>query len=252
VLGCPDADTISICGIARRVQMVGFKLRLGETYWAKGFFNVPVAFERYVSQDDGPVDLYLGTTGVPVSGRMTRRANLNATPRVFGGRPLQDFFQTVKQGEFVFVEFISPRSMRIGGAEADAPNPRRPSVQLAKPRRSQVSGSAKDAEPPAGSAVAQSLSVADLGDLKRKLEALLDTVESGGRIPGEGVRRRVNRLSWNGNPIPRDIAALMITITEMRNSAEHEMKVLSVAESATVRNAWQAIREWAQSARRRS
>ena len=44
---------------------------------------------------------------------------------------------------------------------------------------------------------------------------------------------------------------MMRTITEMRNSAEYESKVLSPSECAVVRHAWQAIQEWAQSARRR-
>jgi hypothetical protein len=95
--------------------MVIFKLRLEQTYWSKGFFNVPVDFERFLSHDDGPVDIFLGDAVEPVSGRMSRNANRNATPRVFGNKPLLDFFQShFKVGDYVNVEFVSPRSVRIG------------------------------------------------------------------------------------------------------------------------------------------
>jgi hypothetical protein len=41
----------------------------------------------------------------------------------------------------------------------------------------------------------------------------------------------------------------MTTITEMRNSAEYESKILSASEGTVVRHAWQAIQEWEQSRR---
>jgi hypothetical protein len=95
--------------------MAGFKLRLEDTYWSKGFFNVPVDQQRFLSEDDGPVDIFLGDTDVPTAGSMSRSANRNATPRVYGNKPLQEFFQrNFRRGDFVFVEFVSLRSLRIG------------------------------------------------------------------------------------------------------------------------------------------
>jgi hypothetical protein len=93
------------------------------------------------------------------------------------------------------------------------------------------------------------LSVDDLAELRRKLMALLDGIDTSKRGVGKGIRKRINRLSYDGGPVPREIAALMTTITEMRNSAEYESKVLSDSECAVVRHAWQAIQEWAQSRR---
>ena len=99
--------------------MVGFKLRLEDTYWSKGFFNVPVDFERFLSQDDGPVNIYLGTADTPTVGRMARSANQNAATGVYGNMPLRAFFQSnFKRGASVFVEFVSLRSMRICGHTA--------------------------------------------------------------------------------------------------------------------------------------
>jgi hypothetical protein len=94
------------------------------------------------------------------------------------------------------------------------------------------------------------LSVDELADLRRKLTVLLNSLDTTRSVQSEGIRKRINRLSHDGGPIPRAMAALMATITEMRNSAEYESKVLSVSECAVVRHAWQAIQEWAQSVRR--
>ena len=95
--------------------MVAFKLRLGEAYWSQGFFNVPVDFQRFLSGKAGPVDIYLGTAAQPIAGRMSRDANRNGTPRVFGNKPLRDFFQSsFRRDAFVVVEIISETVIRIG------------------------------------------------------------------------------------------------------------------------------------------
>lgn len=229
--------------------MVGFKLTLGQEYWSKGFFNVPVDFERFLSHEDGPIDLYLGTATEPTPGRMSRSANRNATPRVFGSRPLREFFQTrFKRGDVVLIELVSPHSIRIGAPEANATTVNH---QKAPPAHgAPVPREVERVESSSGVSVAQPLSVGDLADLKRKLVLLLNSFDRQRSTQSEGIRKRIGRLSQTGGPIPRAIAALMVTITEMRNSAEHELKVLSMSESAAVRHAWQAIEEWAQSARR--
>jgi hypothetical protein len=97
---------------------------------------------------------------------------------------------------------------------------------------------------------APSLSVDEQSDLRRKVAGLLNGFDPQKGNTPEGIRKRINRLSHDGGPIPREIAALMTTITEMRNSAEYESKVLSPSECAVVRHAWQAIQDWAQSVKR--
>jgi hypothetical protein len=90
------------------------------------------------------------------------------------------------------------------------------------------------------------VSVEELAEWRRQLFAILDAADKGPNGPaGEGVARRIRRLSHNGM-IPRQIAALMTTITEMRNAAEYEAKVLSASETAAVLSTWQAILEWAE------
>ncbi|MBL8136207.1 MAG: hypothetical protein JNL48_06270, partial [Acidobacteria bacterium] len=94
------------------------------------------------------------------------------------------------------------------------------------------------------------LSLDDLGDLRRKLTALVVSFDGVSGRQGEGIASRIKRLSQDGGPIPREVAPMMMTITEMRNSAEYRQKVLSVTESDVVRKAWQAIQEWEQSLRK--
>jgi hypothetical protein len=96
--------------------MAVFRLTLAKTYWSKGFFNVPVDYERYVTKDEGPVDLFLGEATAPIVGHVSRSANDNATPRVRGNAALRTFFQqNFKVGDSVDVEFLSLTAMRLRG-----------------------------------------------------------------------------------------------------------------------------------------
>jgi hypothetical protein len=93
-----------------------FQLRLQDTYWSQGFFNVTVDYQAFVTMDEGPFDLYLGDAAEPTIGRVSRSANQNATPRIYGNKPLATFFQTkYEPGDMVSVEIISPTSVRVGG-----------------------------------------------------------------------------------------------------------------------------------------
>jgi hypothetical protein len=97
--------------------MPSFQLRLEDSYWSKGFFNVGVDNQKWVTMTDGPIDLYLGNETVPITGRVSRSANQNATPRIHGNKPLADFFQVhYKRGDSVKIEILSPTSMRVGGS----------------------------------------------------------------------------------------------------------------------------------------
>jgi len=94
--------------------MPAFKLRLEDTYWTKGFFNVPADFERFLSRDDGDIDPYSGARVRAVRGRLDRESNKNGNPRIHGTKPLRDFFQnTFKPGAFALVDIGSPRAIRI-------------------------------------------------------------------------------------------------------------------------------------------
>ena len=101
--------------------MRNFQLQMANTYRQNGFFNVGVGSQQWITPTDGPMDLYLGDATVPVGGRVTRRANQNATPRVFGNKPLAAFFQAhYALGDSFDVEILTPTSMRIGAGRFSA------------------------------------------------------------------------------------------------------------------------------------
>lgn len=103
---------------------------------------------------------------------------------------------------------------------------------------------AESVEAPATPSVTP-LSAGDLGDRRRVLLRLLDKIDQQGDRPvSESVAGRIGRLS-RASLIPREVAACMRTITEMRNVAEYEAKTLSSAESAVVEASWLVIKEWA-------
>jgi hypothetical protein len=70
-----------------------FKLKLQQTYFKQGFFNVVVDFDRYVRKTDGPVRLKLGRNGIEVEAKINRQVNNNGTARILGGVPLRTWFQ---------------------------------------------------------------------------------------------------------------------------------------------------------------
>jgi len=92
-----------------------FSLTLSKTYYDKGFFNVWVNFEQHVRRDSGPVDLRVGRAGLVVAGKVSRTANANGTPRVFGGASLRDWLQeNFRQGNLVVVQLLTPTEIWIG------------------------------------------------------------------------------------------------------------------------------------------
>ena len=101
-------------------------------------------------------------------------------------------------------------------------------------------------------ATAAVVSTNQLAEWRRKLIRCLAEMESmSGRSDVVSVAERIARLQRGGD-IPRETAAMMRIITEMRNAAEDQDKVLSVAESKMVLAAWDALKEWAQNRSLRS
>jgi methylphosphotriester-DNA--protein-cysteine methyltransferase len=93
--------------------------------------------------------------------------------------------------------------------------------------------------------LSQVVSTTQLAEWRREIVKLLSALEQGRARPhDEGVGAWITRL-FRAGAIPREIAAVMRTITEMRNAAEYQSKVLSRAESALVAAAHATIQEWA-------
>ena len=70
--------------------------------------------ERFVTPSDGEVSLMLGTQARSINARVNRKANLNGTPRIFGGKALSDWFQNnFDQLDTVKVVVLSPTELQL-------------------------------------------------------------------------------------------------------------------------------------------
>lgn len=93
-----------------------YQLTLHKTYYEKGFFNLGVDVERYVTAVEGLMMLNLGGRS-SVQGRVTRQANMNGTPRVFGGAALRDWFMAnFDMNDVVVVTVLTPTELSLSRA----------------------------------------------------------------------------------------------------------------------------------------
>lgn len=58
-----------------------------------------------------------------------------------------------------------------------------------------------------------------------------------------GVASLIARLAEAGR-VPREIAAMMRVVSEIRNVVEYQAKSLSAAEAETVTGAWRVVSQW--------
>jgi hypothetical protein len=105
----------------------------------------------------------------------------------------------------------------------------------------------RDDSPPAAESTGtpnEDVSIQDLTSWRRQIAGWVAVLEQRGGSSSDSLAGRIGALSRSG-AVPREVAALMRTVTEMRNAAEYDSKVLSRFESVAVKNAWLAIGEWA-------
>ncbi len=96
-----------------RKPMPTYRMKLHKSYFERGFFNIPVAFDRFVSPTEGQMAVLLEAGGV-VEARIDRNSNSNRTARIHGGRQLRKWFHAnFKVHDEVDVEFISPDVLRL-------------------------------------------------------------------------------------------------------------------------------------------
>lgn len=94
--------------------MTSFKIRMGETYFNNGFFNVPISHSHKFGAHGADINLLLGGDCRLVTGLINRKANTGGSPRIFGYGQLRDWVQkNVKKGDFVLVSIEGPRQIHI-------------------------------------------------------------------------------------------------------------------------------------------
>ena len=91
-----------------------YELLLGNTYYTKGFFNLGVNIERYLTYEEGQISIFVGDDKTKITGRITRKANMNGTPRIYGGAELRDWFQANhRKGQEVSVVILAANQIWI-------------------------------------------------------------------------------------------------------------------------------------------
>ena len=90
------------------------EVTMGETYWKKGFFNAGIQSSELFGADGQLIEMFLASGAVPILGTINRTANINNSPRIFGGRALKEWVQEhISPGATMWVEVLSPTSARL-------------------------------------------------------------------------------------------------------------------------------------------
>ncbi|MDN7445649.1 GIY-YIG nuclease family protein [Burkholderia cepacia] len=108
-----DSTEMTRVGDAAAASQGTFEFTLGRTYRDKGFFNGGVASDLLLGAGGECIEIFIGDEMEPIRGTINRTSNLNKTPRVFGGRELQQRFQELSESTLMVVEVLSPTSIRI-------------------------------------------------------------------------------------------------------------------------------------------
>lgn len=89
-------------------------VKMGATYWEKGFFNVGVDGTDALGADGQTVEIYCGDAAEPILGTINRRANPNGTPRIFGGKALRNWIQAnLSRDTMMLVDVLTTTAIRL-------------------------------------------------------------------------------------------------------------------------------------------
>ena len=82
-----------------------FNVLIGKTYFAQGFFNVPVDFARYFDKHGSAILINCAGMRDPIVGKINRTVNSTDAPRILGGIALKEWLKSsLRQGDAIRVE----------------------------------------------------------------------------------------------------------------------------------------------------
>lgn len=92
-----------------------FNVRLGKTYYAKGFFNVPVAFSHHLANHGEHLKVFCGKERALLTALLDRKANQkNKTPRIYGRAELARWIRQSKQpGDWLEVTVVGANEILL-------------------------------------------------------------------------------------------------------------------------------------------
>jgi hypothetical protein len=98
---------------AEPVAQASFEFNLAPSYRDRGFFNGGVSSSDLLGAHGEKIEISFGDEAPAMLGTINRRVTGNGTPRVFGGKAMQQRFQAVPEQSVMQVDVYSPTSIRI-------------------------------------------------------------------------------------------------------------------------------------------
>lgn len=87
---------------------------LRPTYYKMGFFNVPIAAEKYYGKDKENIEIICGNTKQIINGYIYRSVNKTYAPRIMGGVELRNWFQkNFEINQILDVSILNPNKIYI-------------------------------------------------------------------------------------------------------------------------------------------
>lgn len=91
-----------------------FTFNMTDTYWRRGFFNVPVVSSQYFGKDGESIKIVLRDGQSSITAMINRTANPSGSPRIMGGVELRKYFQlNYTIGDVAPFELITQNMMKL-------------------------------------------------------------------------------------------------------------------------------------------
>lgn len=91
-----------------------FTFNMTDTYWHRGFFNVPVVSSQNFGKDGENITIVLSDGVSTITAMINRTANQSGSPRIMGGVELKQYFQrNYAIGDVVPFELITQNMMKL-------------------------------------------------------------------------------------------------------------------------------------------
>ncbi|WP_240535164.1 MULTISPECIES: hypothetical protein [Enterobacteriaceae] len=91
-----------------------FTFNMTDTYWRRGFFNVPVVSSQKFGKDGENIKIVLHDGISSITAMINRTANQSGSPRIMGGVELRQYFQlNYTIGDVVPFEVLTQNMMKL-------------------------------------------------------------------------------------------------------------------------------------------
>lgn len=108
-----ESPELASSAALKEIEIEYCDIALGPTYYNNGFFNIPIA-KSILLGDDGDSISIVFPDGESIIGYINRKCNLNATPRIFGGKNLKNWFASnAKLGQTIKISIIDKSEVRL-------------------------------------------------------------------------------------------------------------------------------------------